>query len=259
MFLVTGATGFVGSAVVALLHARGHAVRAVVRDPAARGRPARRCGAGGRRPRGRRDPGARDGRLRGRLPPRRGGGRTGSRGARAQRRRHRPGGRRRPAGRGAPPRAHLDERRDLRAGSRRSRLRGRRGRRRGHRADRPVLDDEGRGGGRRARRGGRRGHRRRRRDGRQRVRPLAARAPELQPAPRGGGAGRGRRHRRHPSSGWVLAEDVAEGQLLVHDRGETGRRHVLCGEVASFPEVLDTYARRPAARTASVRSPRAPS
>ena len=41
--------------------------------------------------------------------------------------------------------------------------------------------------------------------------------------------------------GWVLAEDVAVGQLLVHDRGETGRRHVLCGEVASFPEVLDTY------------------
>jgi nucleoside-diphosphate-sugar epimerase len=41
--------------------------------------------------------------------------------------------------------------------------------------------------------------------------------------------------------GWVLAEDVAAGQLLVHDRGETGRRHVLCGGIASFPEVLDTY------------------
>jgi len=43
------------------------------------------------------------------------------------------------------------------------------------------------------------------------------------------------------SPGWVLAEDVAVGQLLAHDRGETGRRYVLCGEIASFPRVLDTY------------------
>jgi dihydroflavonol-4-reductase len=41
--------------------------------------------------------------------------------------------------------------------------------------------------------------------------------------------------------GWVLAEDVAAGQLLTFTDGEAGRRYVLCGEVASFPEVLDTY------------------
>jgi len=41
--------------------------------------------------------------------------------------------------------------------------------------------------------------------------------------------------------GWVLAEDVAAGELLAYERGETGRRYVLCGEVASFPTVLDTY------------------
>lgn len=42
--------------------------------------------------------------------------------------------------------------------------------------------------------------------------------------------------------GWVLAEDVAAGQLRAFTDGEAGRRYVLCGEVASFPEVLDTYA-----------------
>lgn len=41
--------------------------------------------------------------------------------------------------------------------------------------------------------------------------------------------------------GWVLAEDVAAGQLLALERGQAGRRYVLCGEVASFPTVLDTY------------------
>ncbi|GAA4922092.1 dihydroflavonol-4-reductase [Actinomycetospora succinea] len=41
--------------------------------------------------------------------------------------------------------------------------------------------------------------------------------------------------------GWTLAEDVAAGQLLAYTDGEVGRRYVLCGEVASFPEVLDTY------------------
>jgi dihydroflavonol-4-reductase len=43
--------------------------------------------------------------------------------------------------------------------------------------------------------------------------------------------------------GWTLAEDVAEGQLLAYAHGEAGRRYVLCGEVASFPDVLDTYCR----------------
>lgn len=41
--------------------------------------------------------------------------------------------------------------------------------------------------------------------------------------------------------GWTLAEDVAAGQLLAFTDGEAGRRYVLCGEIASFPEVLDTY------------------
>lgn len=41
--------------------------------------------------------------------------------------------------------------------------------------------------------------------------------------------------------GWVLAEDVAAGELLAFANGEAGRRYVLCGAVASFPEVLDTY------------------
>lgn len=41
--------------------------------------------------------------------------------------------------------------------------------------------------------------------------------------------------------GWVLAEDVAAGQLAAYERGEAGRRYVLCGEVATFPRLLDTY------------------
>lgn len=41
--------------------------------------------------------------------------------------------------------------------------------------------------------------------------------------------------------GWVLADDVAEGELAAYERGEAGRRYVLCGEVAAFPRVLDTY------------------
>lgn len=41
--------------------------------------------------------------------------------------------------------------------------------------------------------------------------------------------------------GWVLAEDVAAGQLAAFERGEAGRRYVLCGETAAFPRVLDTY------------------
>ncbi|MFR9806360.1 NAD-dependent epimerase/dehydratase family protein [Pseudonocardia sp. RS010] len=42
--------------------------------------------------------------------------------------------------------------------------------------------------------------------------------------------------------GWVLAEDCAEGVLLALDRGEPGRRYVLCGEVAPFGRVLNRAA-----------------
>jgi dihydroflavonol-4-reductase len=41
--------------------------------------------------------------------------------------------------------------------------------------------------------------------------------------------------------GWTLARDVAAGQLAAFERGESGRRYVLCGELASFPRFLDTY------------------
>jgi dihydroflavonol-4-reductase len=42
--------------------------------------------------------------------------------------------------------------------------------------------------------------------------------------------------------GWVLAEDAAAGHLLVLERGEPGRRYVLCGEVAPFGRVLHAFA-----------------
>ncbi|WP_433505637.1 NAD-dependent epimerase/dehydratase family protein [Pseudonocardia halophobica] len=42
--------------------------------------------------------------------------------------------------------------------------------------------------------------------------------------------------------GWVLAEDAAEGVLLALDRGEAGRRYVVCGEVAPFGRVLNVAA-----------------
>lgn len=41
--------------------------------------------------------------------------------------------------------------------------------------------------------------------------------------------------------GWVLAADVAEGHRLAFERGEAGRRYLLCGEVAPFPRVLDAF------------------
>ena len=44
--------------------------------------------------------------------------------------------------------------------------------------------------------------------------------------------------------GWVLARDVARGQLTLFERGERGGRYVLCGGVASFPRVLDGYCAR---------------
>lgn len=42
--------------------------------------------------------------------------------------------------------------------------------------------------------------------------------------------------------GWVLASDAALGHLLAYQRGEPGRRYVLCGEVAGFGDVLHRYA-----------------
>jgi dihydroflavonol-4-reductase len=42
--------------------------------------------------------------------------------------------------------------------------------------------------------------------------------------------------------GWVLAEDVARGHLLAFEKGEAGRRYVLCGEVAAFGSVLHRFA-----------------
>jgi dihydroflavonol-4-reductase len=42
--------------------------------------------------------------------------------------------------------------------------------------------------------------------------------------------------------GWVLAEDAAVGHLLALEHGEPGRRYVLCGEVASFGRVLHAFA-----------------
>jgi dihydroflavonol-4-reductase len=44
--------------------------------------------------------------------------------------------------------------------------------------------------------------------------------------------------------GWVLAEDAAAGHLLALERGEPGRRYVLCAEVASFGRVLHEFADR---------------
>jgi dihydroflavonol-4-reductase len=42
--------------------------------------------------------------------------------------------------------------------------------------------------------------------------------------------------------GWVLAEDVARGHLLAFEKGEASRRYVLCGEVAGFGSVLHRFA-----------------
>ena len=44
--------------------------------------------------------------------------------------------------------------------------------------------------------------------------------------------------------GWVLAEDVAAGHVLALDRGEPGRRYVLCGEVAPMGSVLNAFVDR---------------
>lgn len=41
--------------------------------------------------------------------------------------------------------------------------------------------------------------------------------------------------------GWILAEDIAAGHLLAYEKGEAGRRYLLCGEVAGFGRVLDRF------------------
>lgn len=42
--------------------------------------------------------------------------------------------------------------------------------------------------------------------------------------------------------GWVLAEDVAIGHILAFEHGRSGQRYVLSGPVESFATVLNTYA-----------------
>jgi dihydroflavonol-4-reductase len=42
--------------------------------------------------------------------------------------------------------------------------------------------------------------------------------------------------------GWVLAEDTAAGHLLALDRGEPGHRYALCAEVATFGRMLHAFA-----------------
>lgn len=42
--------------------------------------------------------------------------------------------------------------------------------------------------------------------------------------------------------GWVLAEDAALGHLLALEHGTPGRRYVLCGGTATFGHVLHTFA-----------------
>jgi dihydroflavonol-4-reductase len=40
---------------------------------------------------------------------------------------------------------------------------------------------------------------------------------------------------------WVLASDVARAHLLAFEKGEAGKRYIACGEVATFPRVLNTF------------------
>jgi dihydroflavonol-4-reductase len=42
--------------------------------------------------------------------------------------------------------------------------------------------------------------------------------------------------------GWVVAEDVAQAHLAAFERGEPGKRYLVCGEVAPFSRVLNTFA-----------------
>jgi dihydroflavonol-4-reductase len=40
---------------------------------------------------------------------------------------------------------------------------------------------------------------------------------------------------------WVTAEDVAKCHLLAYEKGEPGKRYIACGEVATFPRVLNLF------------------
>lgn len=55
--------------------------------------------------------------------------------------------------------------------------------------------------------------------------------------------------------GWVLAEDAALGHLLAMERGEPGRRYVLCGGTAAFGHVLHTFAGHVGGRRVEVLPP----
>ncbi|WP_300007400.1 NAD-dependent epimerase/dehydratase family protein [Pseudonocardia sp.] len=55
--------------------------------------------------------------------------------------------------------------------------------------------------------------------------------------------------------GWVLAEDAAQGHLLALDRGEPGRRYVLCGHTATFGRMLHSFADLVGGSRVAVRAP----
>ncbi len=44
--------------------------------------------------------------------------------------------------------------------------------------------------------------------------------------------------------GWVVAQDVADAHLAALERGEAGKRYIVCGEVAPFSRVLNGFAER---------------
>lgn len=55
--------------------------------------------------------------------------------------------------------------------------------------------------------------------------------------------------------GWLLAQDAAVGHLLALDHGAPGRRYVLCGEVAPFGRVLHGFADRVGGTRVPLRPP----
>lgn len=54
---------------------------------------------------------------------------------------------------------------------------------------------------------------------------------------------------------WVLADDAADGHLLALERGVPGHRYVLCGEVAAFGRMVHTFARHVGGQSARVLPP----